>query len=212
MEALNIVGTLHPSGEDAKSILEAWDGSAVADVITSEYFEAAEVIFSTWLELMILNTFTNELGSRTNEAGTNMLLHVLDDALAKKGSGVPPSRDYFNGADPDQVMAAAFNQALATLTIQFGITDPTQWILPRDTIDFSHPFLPIDVGSIPLSNRATYAQIVIFGKKKNFAESVQPLGQSGFISAAGVPDVHFADQLELFRNFEYKPMPLLNGP
>ncbi len=109
-------------------------------------------------------------------------------------------------------MAAVFDQALLALTNQFGTTDPTAWTLPRDTIDFSHPFLPVDVGSIPLSNRATYAQIVIFGKKKVFAESIQPLGQSGFISAAGVPDPHFADQLELFSNFEYKPMPLLNRP
>ena len=85
--------------------------------------------------------------------------------------------------------------------------------MPRPTIDFIHPFLPIDVvDPIPLSNRATYAQIVIFGKKKVFAESIQPLGQSGFIGALSGPDTHFADQLELFRNFEYKPMTLLNGP
>ena len=141
-----------------------------------------------------------------------MLLHVLDDALGKRGSGVPPSRDYFNGEDPGQVMADAFDQTLAALTFQFGTFDPTLWIVPRGTIDFSHPFLPITVGSIPLSNRATYAQIVIFGKRKVIAESIQPLGQSGFISALGVPDIHFADQLELFRNFEYKPMPLLKGP
>jgi len=136
---------------------------------------------------------------------------VLDDALGKRGSGVPPSRDYFNGEDPGQVMAGAFDQALAALASQFGTPDPAQWILPRTTIDFRHPFLPIDLGSIPLSNRATYALIVIIDKKKVFAESIQPLGQSGFISAAGVPDVHFADQLELFRNFEYKPMPMLTG-
>ena len=208
LDALDMAGTSHP----AISILEAWDGSAVADVITSTHFEAAEVIFSTWLELMILNTFTDELDPWTDEAGTNMLIHVLDDALAKKGSGVPPSRDYFNGADPNQVMADVFDQTLAALTFQFGTPDPTLWILPRGTIVFSHPFLPVDVGSIPLSNRATYAQIVIFGKKKVFAESIQPLGQSGFISALSGPDVHFTDQLELFRNFEYKPMTLLNGP
>jgi len=211
IEALDIVGTLHPSGEDAEAILEAWDGSAVTDAITSTHFEAAEVIFSTWLELMIAGTFGDELGPAVDEAGTNMLLHVLDDALGKRGSGVPPSRDYFNGEDPGQVMAGAFDQALAALASQFGTPDPAQWILPRTTIDFRHPFLPIDLGSIPLSNRATYALIVIIDKKKVFAESIQPLGQSGFISAAGVPDVHFADQLELFRNFEYKPMPMLTG-
>ena len=208
LDALDMAGTSHPAIE----ILEAWDGSAVADVIASMEFEAAEVIFSTWLELMILITFTDELGPWTDEAGTNMLLHVLDDALGKKGSGVPPSRDYLNNVDPNQVIAVVFDQTLAALTSQFGTPDPTQWTLPRGTIDFNHPFLPVSVGSIPLSNRATYAQIVIFGNKKVFAESIQPLGQSGFISFAGAPDVHFADQLELFRNFEYKPMPLLNGP
>jgi penicillin amidase len=208
LDALEAAGTSHP----AIAILEAWDGSAVADVITSEFFEAAEVIFSAWLEQMIFATFDDELGPMLDEAGTNMLLHVLDDALAKKGSGVPPARDYFNGADPNQVMAAAFNQTLAALNIGFGTDDPTLWILPRGTIDFIHPILNFSVGSIPLSNRATYAQIVIFGKKKVVAESIQPLGQSGFISPAGELDVHFDDQLELFRNFEYKPMPLLNGP
>ncbi|MCP4339825.1 MAG: penicillin acylase family protein [Desulfobulbaceae bacterium] len=212
IKALEIVGTLHPSGEDAKAILEVWDGSAVADVITSKYFEAAEVIFSTWLETMITTTFADELGTMLDEAGTNMLLHVLDDALAKKGSGVPPGRDYFNGADPNQVIAATFDLTLAGLTKEFKTLNPTLWVLPRSTIDFQHPFLPINVGSIPLSNRATYGQIVIFGKKKVFAESIQPLGQSGFISLTDGLDVHFADQLDLFRNFEYKPMTLSTGP
>ena len=109
-------------------------------------------------------------------------------------------------------MAAVFDQALFALTIEFKTDDPTQWILPRGTIEFNHPFLPIEVDSIPLSNRATYAQIIIFDKKKVFAESIQPLGQSGFISALYGPDDHFDDQLELFSNFEYKPMPLLKRP
>jgi penicillin amidase len=214
LDALEAAGTSHP----AIDILEAWDGSAVADVITSEYFESAEVIFSTWLELMIAATFEGELGAEVDEAGTNMLLHVLDDALAKKGSGVPPSRgrDYFNGANPDWIMSVVFDQTLALLTENFETDDPTQWILPRGTIEFIHPILNIPVGSIPLSNRATYAQIIIFDKKKVFAESIQPLGQSGFISFSVTGeielDVHFADQLELYRNFEYKPMPLLKKP
>jgi hypothetical protein len=95
------------------------------------------VIFSAWLEQMIFATFDDELGPMLDEAGTNMLLHVLDDALAKKGSGVPPARDYFNGADPNQVMAAAFNQTLAALTIGFGTDDPTHRVRHRrpDAVD-----------------------------------------------------------------------------
>ncbi len=210
LKALDMEGTGHPSGPAARAILEAWDGSAIADAITSSVFEPGEVIFSAWLNQMIINTFDDELGPKTDEAGTNMLIHVLDDA-SREGSGVPPSRDYFNGEDPQAVMAGTYDEVMAALTFQFGNPDPATWTLPRPTIDFDHPFLPISAGSIPLSNRATYAQIVIFGKKETIAESIQPLGQSGFISGTGVPDVHFADQLPLFRNFEYKPMQLLNG-
>jgi penicillin amidase len=87
LKALDIMGTSNPSGEEARTLLEVWDGSAVADVISSTHFEAAEVIFSAWLEAVITATFADELGTMIDEAGTNMLLHVLDDALAKKGSG-----------------------------------------------------------------------------------------------------------------------------
>jgi penicillin amidase len=36
--------------------------------------------------------------------------------------------------------------------------------------------------------------------------NIIPLGQSGFISPSGELDPHFRDQLELYRNFEYKQM------
>jgi hypothetical protein len=39
------------------------------------------------------------------------------------------------------------------------------------------------------------------------------LGQSGFIAPDGTLDPHFRDQLERYRNFEYKPMRLFaNAP
>jgi YD repeat-containing protein len=46
---------------------------------------------------------------------------LLDDALGG-GSGVPPSRDYFNGMDPNVVMASTFDQALTGLAAQLGST------------------------------------------------------------------------------------------
>ena len=36
--------------------------------------------------------------------------------------------------------------------------------------------------------------------------NIIPLGQSGFISPDGQLDPHFRDQLDLYRNFEYKHM------
>jgi hypothetical protein len=137
------------------------------------------------------------------------LIHVLDDALGG-GSGVPPSRDYFNDVDPNGALSAAFDQTLTSLG-----PNPAVWSSqPRGVINFNHPVIG-NVGSIPNSNRATYAQIVLLSRPKLSGESIFSLGQSGFIKL--VPpsgfalDPHFKDQLELFRNFQYKSMPLFRG-
>ncbi len=211
LEALTVVGSTHPAADAARAILEDWDGSAATDAITSTTLLPAEVIFSAWLEQMLANTFTDELGAEVDEASTNMLIHVLDDALGG-GSGVPPSRDYFNGMDPNVVVAQTFDQVLTALAISFGNSDPSAWMPPRGEIDFDHSFLPISFGSIPLSNRATYAQIVDFGRTDVEDKNILPLGQSGFINFLGVPDANSADQLELFRIFDYKPFMLLEEP
>jgi len=206
LDALDDVGTSHPSGAEAKAILEAWDGNSFANAVSSTTVLPGEVIFSTWLDLMRPNTFGDELGLKASEASSNMLLHVLDDALGG-GSGVPPSRDYFNEADPNVVMAGTFDQALTILATKFGTPDPSLWTLPRPKTDFKHPIVG-KVGDMPSSNRATYAQIVVLGWFKITAENIIPLGQSGFISAVTGFDPHFRDQLDLFKNFQYKPMRL----
>ena len=110
--ALSDVSPVHPLGAQAKSIIEAWDGNAFADAVTSTSLHSGEVIFSTWLTLMLTNTFGDELGARVGEASSNMLIHALDFALTGD-SGVPPSRDYFNGINPKVVISAAFDQTLA---------------------------------------------------------------------------------------------------
>ncbi len=229
LAALDVVPPSHALASQARAVLEAWDGSDFADAITSTTLEPGQVIFSAWLDRMLTNTFGDEMGTgndltqlRTKVGGTgvgdqgtpiviDMLIHVLDDALGG-GSGVPPSRDYFNGVDPNLVMSQTFDQALAALG-----PNPAAWSQPRGTIRFRHALFPVvpEVGTIPESNRGTYAQIVVLSRPKPNAESIVPLGQSGFIQ--GVPpappvfDPHFKDQLELYRNFQYKPMHLFSN-
>ncbi len=210
--AVAAVPPSHPLAGQARDILQAWDGNAIADAVASVKQEPGEAIFSKWLEQMVTNTFTPALGSKVREASTNMLLHVLDDALGE-GSGVPPSRDYFDGADPNAAIVATFDQALTALQRELG-SDPSAWTRPRLTTVFNHPIVG-PVGSIPQSNRATYAQIVVLSSPIE-SENIFTLGQSGFIRL--VPptgfqfDPHFRDQLDLYRKFEYKPMPLLESP
>ena len=205
--ALTDVPASHPLAPQAKSIIEAWDGNAFSDAVTSTSLHSGEVIFSTWLSLMLTNTFGDELGARVGEASSNTLIHTLDFALTGD-SGVPPSRDYFNGINPKVVMSATFDQTLAILAAAQG-SNPALWTGPRGSITFTHPLIGT-VASIPNSNRATYGQIVVLGRPKISGESIFTLGQSGFLHlvlpGSFTLDPHFLDQLGLFRNFEYKPM------
>lgn len=207
LQALTDVPPAHPLAAQAKTIVENWDGSAFPDAVTSTNLDAGEVIFSTWLSLMITNTFADELGASAGEASSNMLIHALDFALTGE-SGVPPSRNYFNGVNPKLAITSAFDQALAILAASQG-PNPATWTGPRGSITFTHPIIGV-VASIPNSNRATYGQIVVLGRPKITGESIFTLGQSGFLHLV-LPsgfsfDPHFMDQLPLFRNFEYKPM------
>jgi acyl-homoserine lactone acylase PvdQ len=68
------------------------------------------------------------------------------------------------------------------------------------------------VGTVPTANRATYGFITALGNPTVTSEH-PAAGQSGFIGgvppASPVFDAHFVDQLELYLNFQYKPMPSL---
>lgn len=211
LAALGSVPPSHPLGAQAKAVLQAWDRNAFANAVSSTTLQAGEIIFRGWMARMIANTFADELTTRVGEANANTLLHVLDQAMTGS-SGVPPSRDYLNSVNPRNAMSAAFDQVLTTLQAQQGGNPNTAtWTAPRPVTNFVHVVLG-NVGSIPTSNRSTYAQIVVMSRPKAYAENIITLGQSGF--AKFVPpgsfalDPHFRDQLPLYREFRYKPMPL----
>ena len=210
LNALDVVPPSNALASQARAVLKAWDGSVFKEPIAATTREAGQVIFAKWLEVMRVNTFGDELGTQVSQASTNMLIHVLDDALGG-GSGVPPSRDYFNGMNPNTVISAAFNQALAALG-----PNPSAWSTqPRDIVRFRHTLYPAvpEVATMFDSNRATYVYIVVLSNPTPNSESILPLGQSGFIAPDGTLDRHFKDQLERYRNFEYKPMRLFaNAP
>jgi penicillin amidase len=201
LRALDAVPSAHPLVPQARAVLEAWDGNVVADAVTSTQLQLGDVIYWVWRDAMKHNTFGDELGTQVEAVDTNVLLHVLDGA----SSAVPPHLDYFNGADPNVVMVHSLEEALSSLTALFGTEDMSRWVVPRDDIVFQHP-LGMELGRIPLSNRATYAQVIVLGDKKSVGYNIIPLGQSGFISPEGTPGPHVADQLPLYRNFQYKTM------
>jgi penicillin amidase len=213
LAALDAVPPTSPLAGQARAVLEAWDGSLFADAITSETLDPGQVIFAKWLELQLVNTFGDELGTQVNQASANMLIHVLDQALGG-GSPVPPSRDYFNGANPNALMSATLDQALTALG-----SDPTAWSTqPRDIVRFRHTLYPAvpEVATMLESNRATYAYIVVLSNPTPSSESILTLGQSGFIASDPTTSLpvfgpHVTDQFDLYRYFQYKPMRLLRN-
>jgi penicillin amidase len=201
LRALDAVPSAHPLVPQARAILEAWDGNVVADAATSTQFQLGDVIYWVWQDAMKHNTFGDELGAQVEAVDTNVLLHALDGA----SSAVPPHLDYFNGADPNVVIVRSLEEALDSLAYLFGTTDMSQWLVPRGETVFTPPLGP-EAGRIPLSNRSTYAQVIVLDAAAVTGYNIIPLGQSGFISPSGELDPHFRDQLELYRNFEYKQM------
>ena len=214
--ALDAVPPSNPLASQARAALEAWDGSLFADAVTSTELEPGQVIFDRWLTHMMQDTFADEWGaiafnSVISQPSSNILVHALDHACFAAGkcandSGVPPSRDYFNGIDPNLVMSKAFDEALADLP------DPTAWSnQPRDVVHFRHTLYPAipEVGSMLNANRGTYIFVVVLSDPKPISESILSLGQSGFIGPGPSDfDSHFRDQLIIFKTYEYKPMHL----
>jgi penicillin amidase len=235
LSALRSAPPTHPLTAEAVGILERWDGTLFDDAVSSQYLAPGQVIFSTWLRGrpevapcaaksfpgVLCYVFGDEVPNfnPNNTSGLNMLIHVLDDALGG-GSRVLPSRNYFDGCDStvfgacraDVIMSTAFEKALDALG-----PEPAWSSHPRETTHFQHTLsqaIP-EIASVLDANRASYGFVVVFERPKPIAESIVSLGQSGFIglAAPGTPvfDVHFADQLELFRAFGYRPMRLFDN-
>ncbi|MGM0400458.1 MAG: penicillin acylase family protein, partial [Chloroflexota bacterium] len=198
--------------QEAAALLEAWDGRLAEDAVVGEEIRAEQQIWRTWLTRMHENTFEDEFGTCLAETDITDItdINTLIHALEGQDSGVPPSRDYFDDVHTggtetgDQILVQSLREALDELEEDLG-EDMEAWTEERPTIDFTHP-LGLHLGQVPLANRATYAQVIELSQPMR-AVNIMPLGQSGFIDpVTGDPDPHFGDQLDLYRQFEYKSM------
>jgi len=206
LDALAVVPSTHPLVPQATSLLQAWDQNVIDQAVGSTYYTDSYVIYWVWRDKLIHNVFGDELGGHVDEVDANVLIHTLDGAA----SAVPPHVDYFDGADRSTVIVRSLEEALDSLAYVFGTDDMGQWLVPRGETVFQHP-LGIEAGRIPVSNRSTYGQVVVLNAAGVTGYNIIPLGQSGFISPSGELDPHFRDQLDLYRNFEYKHMHFYKG-
>ena len=134
------------------------------------------------------------------------------NALLGDRAGVPQRVDLLNGADPDQVVRRALDRALDRLRRTYR-PDRADWL----TRTVPHVFRTTNFAGIPQANPDERLQLPTYmnrGTENNRVTfytvgratgcEAAPPGQSGFVAPDGTKSRHYADQMELYDQFECK--------
>jgi penicillin amidase len=180
-------------------LLGHWDWLQVDRDLDGHYDNPAVPVFNTWWQALSDRIFADDLGGtlQRNVVG-NLMARLLDDDPA-----LPLLHDYLGGETVEDAVTGALIDTLDDLEALYGSFDPADWLQPVAMIQWE----PLGVGTVPNTiwmNRGTYNQITHMGPGRwRFAHNVISPGQSGDPFSP-----HFADQLELYATWTYKPMRL----
>jgi penicillin amidase len=156
-------------------------------------------IFNTWWPTLVDQVFGDELPG----FDPNVLGNLVGRLLGAKPRSLPLAHDYLDGRGLDAAVTGALRAALDGLADRYG-PDPAGWLQPVARISWEAlPLIP-QVPDTIWMNRGTYNQLVHLGTGRHlWAENVVAPGQSGDPASP-----HFADQLQLYATWRYKPMRL----
>ncbi len=142
-----------------------------------------------------------------DDYGKGTLMRLLNEDETSLDTA--DAANYANG-DVQGALVSAFRTAVEDLGEQFG-GDPSGWradadVDPLSTITlFGVPVNVTTAGSMASMNRGTEEHIVQLGEEIT-AENILPPGNGGYVAPDGSTGEHFNDQLQMFKNFEYKPL------
>ncbi|SDQ22015.1 penicillin acylase family protein [Natronobacterium texcoconense] len=211
---------LSATERNAKEALESWDDYRQGDGenYTGRY-PVGYTVFDEFFSRLLERTFAPTFGDVFEQALTflddNYGRSTLMRALYPDETALDTAVDYFDG-DRDAVFQAAFREAVAALEDEYG-PDVSEWRSEAEVIDLENVTLfgvPVGVeeaGEMPWLNRGTENHFVRIGDGVEHAENVLPPGNSGYRSPDDEPAPHYADQLELFLEFEYKDLLFADG-
>ena len=213
----------------ALALLASWDNQWQLQNDGRYGPEAA--LLETWLRLLLEMTIRDDVGdnffylfSATNyphgPLGASLGTPPGIKALVRNLDGLATGRrtkvdyDFFNAIDPAQVLRHSFITALATLAAEQG-PNMGGWRLQP------HPMVwkPYNFRGVPQSrpdagrelpaymNRGSENNLFVADGQTIQAWDVIPPGQSGFIDPQGQSSEHSGDQMKLFAQFAYKPVP-----
>lgn len=205
-----------PTTKAAADTIVAWDGMAVDNDSDGHYDAPAQTILHAWLAKMQETVLKDDIPaaywsqySRTSRTSPTMGTKVLLNALQGAAAGVPQTYDMFNGVDKTSTVRAAMESVVASLTAK----NPSMsaWLTPVDrhtfsTTNFGLPMnSPTRTESLPVRmSRGTSNHVMTFPNGKTHYSDVIAPGQSAFIGPDGKKSPHYADQLDLYKNFQLK--------
>ena len=202
--------------------MQAWDRHSRDRDRDGYYDQAQTLIFRAFLQRLLKNVLADDLGKsfayfsetgypmpgKPTASGTNISTGIKTLYEALQGR---TSHDFLNGENANPVIATTLKEVMAKLEAEQG-QDYRQWRQANAPRPFSHRnFLGVpqtlesEAMIAPMEqNRGTENNMVVLNSNRIEAWEVIPPGQSGFVSPQGKRDQHYADQFELYNQFERK--------
>jgi penicillin amidase len=199
---------LEPRIKEATRILKDWDNTISAD-------STGATIFFVWLQNVSREMLMDEFGDHCVEPLVEKPhLPIIVNVFRGKDAKLPPSRDYFDNITTPyretkkDIVVVSMEKALDYCEKYFGTDDMKQWRWG----EFSYwPLGPL--GKVPnlyMDPNRHHTDIIGGGASSELIEAapgfpnarnLMPPGNSG-----NAESPHAKDQLQLFVNFDYKPM------
>jgi len=206
LEAIYAIGGIPPQVTLA---LEQWDCYLNDKNNDSLYDDPGLTIFNKWYEEIYDVILVDELGEDVEEYTHSILLHIFQGKDSKLKLRY---KNYLDGISKDNAIVIALENALSVLENEFGSDNISGWLTPVKMKSFSE-IGALPTPEMPSMDRGTYNQVAEMPHWKinhlyesPIAFNVLPPGQNGFVDYFGQPNPHAYDQLDLYINWQFKPM------
>jgi len=190
------------------------------DVDDTDVYDHAGITIweETWKELSEL-AFRAELGSLAPSVGfePGKRDHYGDQGASHPAfvAAVTGRTDYDWLEDREAAIRTALERAAATLEDRYGSADPADWRRAEHTSQFFAIGGALE-DEIDMVNRGTYNHVVALGEGLPTARSVLPPSNTGYLTSDELSETfldgeepdRLTDQLDLYRNVEFKPLPV----
>lgn len=190
-------------------LLENWD--CYYDDVNDDgfYDDPGLTIFDAWYDEIFYTVLEDELTDEAKDYSHSLLLHVFQGDDSKLQLRY---KDYLDGVARDTVIVDTLFNVLESLEERYATDNVSRWLTPVRTRGFSEEG-SLDSPTMPRMNRGTYNQVIELplwdsddSRVLSNAVNVLPPGQSGFVNASGEENPHCYDQLDLYVNWQFKPM------